>query len=164
MAVEVGEASTSVPRPFGLPCESSIERARLTAASELMSPAPCSSAGAPRSVAVLMMICLTSAGDGSTPRWVLRYAWITRAASPAVSGEDSLVPPNTSMGDGLPLKSLHSWNRSVFVEHSDQPESPGATTSTVRALCCAKPAELNADRLLLMNPFFGVSGMAPSFV
>src|SRR3954471_14821271 len=86
---------------------------------------------------------------------------MTSAASPAVSGEDSLVPPNNWNGDGLRLKSVHSVNISTFEEHRAQPESPGATTSTVRASCWAKPPELNAEMLLLMNPPWAVSGMAP---
>src|SRR5882757_11225332 len=106
IVVAFGEANTAVPRAFGLPCASSIDRARFTAASELINPAPCSKDGAPRSVAVLMMICFTSAGEGSAPRWVLRYAWMTRAASPAVSGDDSLVPPKIWKADGLLLKSV----------------------------------------------------------
>src|SRR3569833_2241431 len=89
---------------------------------------------------------------------------MSSAASPAVSGEDSLAPPNNWNADGVRLKSVHSGNLSTFEEHSAHPESPGATTSTVRASCWAKPPELNAEMLLLMNPLCGVRGMAPSCV
>src|SRR3569833_1380139 len=89
---------------------------------------------------------------------------MTRAASPAVSGEDSLVPPKIWKAEGFTLKSVQSVKRSILDEHSDQPESPGATTSTLRASCCAKPPELRAEMLLLMKPLCGVRGIAPSCV
>jgi hypothetical protein len=47
------------------------DSASLTAPRTLSKPAPCSSAGAPMSVAVLQRISLTSAGDGSAPPCVL---------------------------------------------------------------------------------------------
>ncbi len=63
---------SSRPRFFGWPFSSLIDSAALTAASELMSPAPCSNEGAFKSVAVLMRISLTVAGEGSLPPCVLR--------------------------------------------------------------------------------------------
>jgi hypothetical protein len=96
-------------RPLGLAvsvrrARSWIDNATFTAAKASMRPAPCSDAGAEMSCAVLMMICFTKAGVGLLPLWVLRYAWMIKAASPAVSGEDSLVPPVFwSMGVGPPL-------------------------------------------------------------
>ena len=44
-----------------------VGRGRWTAARTFSRPAPCCSAGAATSVAVLVRICLTSAGDGSAP-------------------------------------------------------------------------------------------------
>ena len=55
-----------------------------------------------------MMRLFTSAGDGLRPPCVLRYAWMTSAASPAVTGAASLVPPKNSIGDGTPLKFVQS--------------------------------------------------------
>ncbi len=62
------------PVAFGAPSASLIDNATSTARSELMSPAPCSLVGALKSVAELMMMRLTNAGDGSLPPCVLRYA------------------------------------------------------------------------------------------
>src|ERR1700759_4927459 len=76
--------------------------------------------------------CLTTAGDGAVPPCVFSYAWMTSAATPAVSGEDWLVPPNDWTGDGLPARLAQPPNSSRFVEHSAQSDSPGATTSIVR--------------------------------
>src|SRR5207302_4916619 len=52
-----------------LPCglDVPIDSASWTALSVLTRPAPWWSAGAPRSVAVLTMMCSTSAGDGDAP-------------------------------------------------------------------------------------------------
>ena len=47
--------------------------------------------------------CLTSAGVGAVPPCVFRYAWMTSAATPAVSGADWLVPPKDWTGDGSPV-------------------------------------------------------------
>src|SRR5487761_1007679 len=60
---------TSRP-PCGVPVVPAMDFASFTAARTFKSPAPCCVAGAPMSVAVLMRICLTSAGEGSAPRWV----------------------------------------------------------------------------------------------
>jgi hypothetical protein len=46
--------------------------AAATAALMFTRPAPCWSAGAPTSVAVLVSSCLTSAGDGLSPLWESR--------------------------------------------------------------------------------------------
>ena len=54
------------------------------------------------------MICFTTAGEGLAPWWVLRYAWITSAASPAVRGAASLVPPVSWKGVGSPLRFVQS--------------------------------------------------------
>jgi hypothetical protein len=59
-----GLTSTS---PWGVPLVPAIEVASCTAARTLSSPAPCCSAGAWMSVAVLMRICFTRAGVGSAP-------------------------------------------------------------------------------------------------
>ena len=76
--------------------------------------------------------CLTSAGVGAVPRCVFSYAWMTSAVTPAVIGEDWLVPPNDWTGDGAPVRLAQPPNSSWFVEHSAQSDSPGATTSIVR--------------------------------
>src|SRR5262249_15627228 len=94
--------SRLLPCAAGVPLPSWIDSAVWTAFSALTRPAPCSSAGVSRSVALLVMICLTSAALGRTPPCVLSYAWMTRAAAPAVSGDDSLVPPKSWMLDGRP--------------------------------------------------------------
>ena len=60
-------ASRPAARGFGVPFLSEMDNATFTAASESMSPAPCSNAGAEMSCAVLMMICLTKAGVGLLP-------------------------------------------------------------------------------------------------
>src|SRR5262249_60279576 len=70
-----------------------IDSASWTALSVLTRPAPWWSAGAPRSVAVLTMICSTRAGDGRLPLWGLAYASMTSAAVADVSGQGALVPP-----------------------------------------------------------------------
>ena len=73
--------------------------------------------------------CLTSAGDGDAPWWYVRYAWMTSAAAPAVTGDDSLVPPKSAIGVGWPLKFTHWVKMAVLAEHSAQSASPGATRS-----------------------------------
>src|SRR3954468_24617374 len=117
-----------------------------TAARASSRPAPCSSAGMPRSWLVVMRICLTSAGVGEAPWCALRYAWMTSAAAPAVSGADWLVPPNGWIGVGWPLNPLQPLN-CADVEHNAQSASPGATRSMVRPPC-VKPAEDRAEMLL----------------
>src|SRR3984893_8157123 len=66
---------TSSVLPCGVPPLT--DSANWTALSVSTSPAPWWSAGAPRSVAELTMICSTSAGDGRLPPWGLGYAQIT---------------------------------------------------------------------------------------
>src|SRR5262249_58927525 len=78
-----------------------IDSASCTALSVLARPAPWWSAGAPRSVAVLTMICSTRAGDGAFPLWVFMYASMTSAAVADVSGQDALVPPAAQIGGGV---------------------------------------------------------------
>ena len=51
----------------------------------------------------------TRSAVGLAPWWLSRYAWMTRAAAPAVSGADWLVPPNCWIGDGSPLLSKQFW-------------------------------------------------------
>jgi len=80
------------------------DEASCTALRLLSSPAPCSVAGPPRSVAVDSRACLTAAGAGRDPWCAFAYAWITSAAAPATNGADWLVPPLSSTGDGLPRK------------------------------------------------------------
>ena len=48
--------------------------------------------------------------------------------------------------------SAHSVNMAVLVEQSDQPASPGATTSIVRGPYSVKPELLKAETLLLSQP------------
>ena len=72
--------------------------AAATAASMLTSPAPCWSAGASTSVAVLVRICLTSAGVGDVA--VVRVAVGLDDVGGGTGddqGDDSLVPPNASV-------------------------------------------------------------------
>ena len=145
----LGVATISVPRGCGAPSSVRTESAALTDASASIRPAPCSAAGAPRSEAVLMMRAFTSAGDGLWPPCVLRYAWMTSAASPAVRGAASLVPPKNSIGEGAPLKVAQSVKRACLVEHSAQDASPGASTSTMRGRLSVKPPELNDETLSL---------------
>jgi hypothetical protein len=56
----------------------------------------------PRSVALLKRICRTTAGDGVCLWCDWRYASMTSAAVPAVSGVDSLVPPKSTRPIELP--------------------------------------------------------------
>src|SRR5215471_303574 len=77
---------------------------------------------------------------------------MTRAASPATSGEDSLVPPNSWMADGRPALSRQLVNCATFGLQSAQPRSPGASTSSVLGPICVNPAELRADGLLSIQP------------
>src|SRR5579872_1412185 len=88
------------------------------------------------SAAVLVRICLTSAGDGELPWCVRAFASITSAAAAEVNGADSLVPPKAWIGDGADgeRKLLQNpWSMmAVLVEHKAQFRSPGATRSTVR--------------------------------
>ncbi len=143
---------TSSVLPCGLP--PLIDSASWTALSVLTRPAPWWSAGAPRSVAVLTMIRSTSAGDGAAPPWVFSYAWMTSAAVPEVSGADALVPPAAQIGGGLLPWSMSAQpkNAAVSLLHSDQPRSPGATTSTVCGLNSVTPSELSAVMLLFSQP------------
>jgi hypothetical protein len=108
------------------------DRASAIAPATLSSPAPCSAAGAPMSVAVLHKISLTRAGDGPVPWWAREYASITSAAAAAVSGEASLVPPKFSTPTSLPPRlSAQSVYCVASVEHRAQLASPGATRSMV---------------------------------
>ncbi len=68
----VGPITSPLPVGAGEPCEFDTERAACTAPSVFISPAPCSKLGKPRSVAVLVSSCFTSAGDGVCPAWVSR--------------------------------------------------------------------------------------------
>src|SRR6201989_1851361 len=86
--------------------------------------------------------CLTCAAGGAFPWCVFSYAWMTSAATPAVNGEDWLVPPNDWTGDGSPPSLAQPPNSSRFVEHSAQSDSPGATASIVRPRW-SKPDELS---------------------
>ena len=65
-------------------------------------PAPCSMAGAPRSVAVDSRICFTADGVGRVPWCCCAYAWMTSAAAPATSDAAWLVPALSARVDGLP--------------------------------------------------------------
>src|ERR1700683_995329 len=99
------------------------------------------------------MICCTRAGDGAFPLCVFSYASMTRAAVADVSGAEALVPPAAPMPGAEPLSiSVQPVNSVVFVLHSDQPRSPGATTSTVLGLNSVTPAALSAVMLLFSQP------------
>src|SRR5215472_11291144 len=131
-----------------------MDSASWTALSVFTKPAPWWSAGAPRSVAVLTMIRSTSAGDGALPPWVFMYASMTSAAVAEVSGQDALVPPAAQIGGGLVPWSMSAQPKNALVSllHSDQPRSPGATTSTVCGLNSVTPSELSAVMLLFSQP------------
>src|SRR5215472_14584353 len=139
-----------LPRRLDAP----IDKASRAALSALTSPAPWWPTGAPRSVAVLTMTRLTSAGDGSAPWWFSAYASITSAAVPAVSAADALVPPAAMRGCGEAPRSGSAQPRNTVVSglHSAQPASPGATTSTVCGLNSVMPPELSAEMLLFSQP------------
>ena len=79
---------------------------------------------------------------------------MTSAAVPDVSGAEALVPPAAQMGGGLVPWSMSAQpvNSVVLLLHSDQPRSPGATTSTVLGLNWVKPSELSAVMLLFSQP------------
>src|ERR1022692_1081024 len=100
------------------------------------------------------MICSTRAGDGRWTWWALAYASMTSAAVPDVSGADALVPPAAQIGGGLAPWSMSGQpkNAVVLLLHSDQPRSPGATTSTVWGLNSVTPPELSALMLLFSQP------------
>src|SRR5579871_2741294 len=117
-----------------------IDSASRTAAPTSRSPAPCWSAGACTSLAVLVRISFTTAGLGVVPWCDARYASMTSAAAPAVSGEDSLVPPVSWKGS--PAQSWYAGE----AEHSAQLRSPGATRSTVLP-SCATPPDDSAEML-----------------
>lgn len=104
--------------------------------------------------------CLTCAGVGAVPWCVFSYAWMTSAATPAVSGEDWLVPPNDWTGDGLPARLAQSPNSSRFVEHNAQSDSPGATTSIVRPRW-SKPDELSELISSLLHPLTSGNRLPP---
>ena len=86
---------------------------------------------------------------------------MTSAAVPAVSGAASLVPPVSSTGAPLPLKSVQSAYMAGSAVHSAQLRSPGATTSTV-APFWAKPAELSPLMLLSIQPLTPGAVMSPT--
>src|ERR1041385_3167237 len=153
VAVRLGWV-TSRPWPCaaGVPLPSWMDIACCTALRALTRPAPCSSAGTWRSVALLTMICLTSAALGRTPPWVFSYAWMTSAAAPAVSGDDWLVPPNSWMLDGRPTLFRQPAYSAGLAVHTAQPRSPGATTSTVCGPNCVKPPEDRPEMLSLIQP------------
>ena len=76
---------------------------------------------------------------------------MTSAAMPATNGDDSLVPPDSSMSDGWPWKLVHSLYIAVSVLHEAKLRSPGATRSTVPP-CSLKPPELSELMLSLSQP------------
>ena len=85
---------------------------------------------------------------------------MTSAATPAVSGAASLVPPCSSTGAGWPEKLVQSAYFAGSAVHSAQLRSPGATTSTV-APFWAKPPELSPLMLLSIQPFTPGAVMSP---
>src|SRR5581483_1465747 len=73
-----------------------------------------------------------------------------RATVPAVSGQDSLVPPNGTIGCGslAPVHKLaHSVNVAVSVEQSAQLPSAGAATVAVSAFSLKPELEIGATLL-----------------
>jgi hypothetical protein len=104
---------------------------------------------------VLVMIFLTIAGEGDAPRCVLRYAWMTSAATPAVSGADWLVPPNGWMSERPPRQYVQLAKRCttvpsmvvVLLSQAAQSVSPGVEMSMVRPACVI-PADESAEMLL----------------
>src|SRR5260370_37166722 len=106
------------------------------------------------------MIYFTIDGLGWWTWWLAAYAWMTSEATPAVSGEDTLVPPESSTAAGRPKKSVQAANFAGFGVHSAQFRSPGATTSTVRP-SWAKPPELSPLMLLSIQPFTPGTVMPP---
>jgi len=69
---------------------------------------------------------------------------MTRAAAPAVNGEDWLVPPKTCRLARLPLLSVQSKYcgsplGSNLSEQVAQPRSPGASRSGTRLVCVMLP-------------------------
>ena len=94
--------------------------------------------------APLPMWSATVAGDGLWPECVARYAEMTSAAAPAISGEDSLVPPDWSICCGPP----------VSVSQAIQFRSPGATRLTVPLPDWEYPPDEMLEMLLLIHvPF-----------
>ena len=65
-----------------------------------------------------------------------------------------MVPPAAQIGGGLEPWSMSAQpaNSAVLLLHSDQPRSPGATTSTVCGLNSVTPLELSALMLLFSQP------------
>src|SRR5215471_651271 len=86
---------------------------------------------------------------------------MTRAASPAVSGDDWLVPPKSWIGDGSFASLVHSSYSARFGVHRAQPRSPGAVTSGTRP-CWVVPPELRPEMLLLTN--WPLDSCAPALV
>jgi len=76
---------------------------------------------------------------------------MTSAAAPAVSGEDWLVPPDSSTGDGWPTKLVHSVKIAVSVLQEAKLRSAGATRSTVPPVSL-KPPEDSELMLLFSQP------------
>ncbi len=107
------------------------------------------------------MICLTTAGDGRLPLWACWYAWMTRAATPAVSGAASLVPPSRLTSEALPAKLLHAENSLRLGVQSVQFRSPGATTSTVFP-SWVNPPELRPLMLLPIQPVMPLVKIPPT--
>jgi hypothetical protein len=104
------------------------------------------------SVALLKMICRTMSGVGDLLPCALRYASMTRAATPAVSGADSLVPPKPSRPIELPpLAFSQSVYVEMSVEQSAQFKSPGAMTSGIRR-SSVTPELDNVETSLLSQP------------
>ena len=70
---------------------------------------------------------------------------MTSAAPPAMNGEDSLVPPKSSIGDGPPLlKSVQLANRTGSGVQIAQPSWPGATRSGTRPRAVVPSDEIGA--------------------
>ena len=80
---------------------------------------------------------------------------MTSAATPAVNGHDSLVPPKSRTGGAVgpaPNSLKHALYLLKFGEQSDQPVSPGATTSMEFGPYEVNPALDSVAVLLLSQP------------
>ena len=81
---------------------------------------------------------------------------MTRAAAPAVIGDDWLVPPLRSMSEGWFRKLMQPANTAAFASQEAKLESPGATRSTVLPVWL-KPPELSVLMLLFSQPVLAKS-------
>src|ERR1051325_8527203 len=84
---------------------------------------------------------------------------MTRAAAPATSGDDWLVPPKPWIGEPAPLLSVQPRYSVRSGLHSAQPESPGAARSGTRPLPVVPPEDSGVMLSLTQVP---LSKFAPA--